>query len=76
MELEILILTAEIAVALAGFSAIVSNFSRDWTVGKKLAVGEPLDSQRHCLIRVYGSVDHVTASECRLIVSRDPMVHK
>jgi len=34
MELEILILTDEIAVALAGFSAIVSNFSRDWTVEK------------------------------------------
>ncbi len=34
MELDILIVTAEIAVALAGFSAIVSNFSRDWTVEK------------------------------------------
>ena len=34
MELDILIVTAAIAVALAGFSAIVSNFSRDWTIEK------------------------------------------
>ena len=32
MELDILIVIAEISVALAGFSAIVSNFSKDWTV--------------------------------------------
>lgn len=34
MELDILIVIAEISVALAGFSAIVSNFSKDWTVEK------------------------------------------
>jgi hypothetical protein len=31
MELEILMVVAEISVALAGFSAIVANFSSNWT---------------------------------------------
>ena len=34
MQLDILMVIAEIAVALAGFSAIASNFSRDWTPEK------------------------------------------
>ena len=34
MELDILMVIAEIAVALAGFSAIVANFSKDWTAAK------------------------------------------
>jgi hypothetical protein len=34
MELDILMVIAEIAVALAGFSAVVANFSENWTKAK------------------------------------------
>lgn len=34
MELDILMVIAEIAVALAGFAAVVANFSENWTKAK------------------------------------------
>ena len=34
MELDILMVIAEVAVALAGFSAVVANFSGNWTAAK------------------------------------------
>jgi len=34
MELDILMVIAEIAVALAGFAAVVANFSENWTAAK------------------------------------------
>ena len=34
MELDILMVIAEIAVALAGFAAVVANFSENWTQAK------------------------------------------
>ena len=34
MELDILMVIAEIAVALAGFAAVVANFSENWTKSK------------------------------------------
>ena len=34
MELDVLMVTAEIAVALAGFAAVVANFSENWTKAK------------------------------------------
>ena len=34
MELDILMVIAEVAVALSGFSAVVANFSGNWTAAK------------------------------------------
>ena len=43
MQLDILMVIAEIAAALAGLSVIAPNFSRDWTP-KKSAPFTPLHS--------------------------------
>ena len=42
VALDILIVIAEIAVALAGFSAVVANFSDTWTRAKSMLLGNLL----------------------------------
>ena len=61
VELDILMVIAQVAVAIAGFSAVVANFSKNWSAQKGKQLSDLLYQSGIVLFASLGSIDNVTA---------------